>query len=407
MAALGPYPADRRVAVAVSGGADSLALALLAAGWGQPRALIVDHRLRPGSGAEAETAAARLAARGIAARVLRLGGLAPGPALPERARRARYAALGAACREAGLAHLLVGHHAGDQAETVLMRKRRGSGARGLAGMGAVSAHLDLCILRPLLGAAPARLRATLRAASLAWAEDPTNTDHHFLRPRLRAELAASDPAPLLAAAADAGGARAAEDAAIAATIAACAAVHPAGFALLPPGPIAPAALATLIQAVSGTAYPPRADAVAACGAAPRAMTLGGARLLPAGRLGPGWLLIREAAAMAPPVAAARGAVWDGRFALASNSSPPPCSMIGALGPAAAGLRRASPLPAAVLATLPALWQGERLITVPHLLWPDPAACAGVAFGWQPARPAAAGAFLPPNRGCGTLMHALC
>jgi tRNA(Ile)-lysidine synthase len=274
-------------------------------------------------------------------------------------------------------------------------------------MGAVSPHHDLCILRPLLGVAPARLRATLRAASLAWAEDPTNTDRRFLRPRLRAELAASDPAPLLAAAADAGGARAAEDAAIATTIATCVAVHPAGFALLPPGPIAPAALAALIQAISGAAYPPRAGMVAACAAAPRAMTLGGARLLPAGRLGPGWLLIREAAAMAPPVIAVRGAVWDGRFALASDVRAPSGSVIGALGTAAAGLRRASLLPAAVLATLPALWQGERLIAVPHLLWPDPTACAGVAFGWQPARAAAAGAFLPPPRGCGTLMHALC
>ncbi len=407
MAGLGPWPENRRVAVAVSGGADSSALALLAAGWGQPLALIVDHRLRPGSGAEAALTAGRLAGRGIPARVLRLDGLVPGPALPERARHARYAALGEACRAAGLGHLLLGHHAGDQAETVLMRSRRGSGMRGRAGMAAIHATRDVCLIRPLLGVAPARLRATLRAARLDWVEDPTNRDWRFLRPRLRAELAAADPAVLLDGAAEAGRARAVQDQAIAAELASRATIRPEGFVLVTPGPLSAAAFAALVQSVSGSAYPPRPAAVAACAAAPHAATLAGTRLLPAGRLGAGWLLVREAAAMAPPVAAEPGAVWDGRFALGADAQSPAGSRLGAVGAAAAGLRAASRLPAAVLATLPALWQDGRLIAVPHLLWPDAAACAHAPLAWLPARPACGNVFLPSSRGCATMAHTLC
>ena len=77
----------------------------------------------------------------------------------------------------------------------------------------------------------------------------------------------------------------------------------------------PAALGALIQAIGGASYAPAPDAVAALAARPRPATLGGVRLLPAGRLGPGLLVVREAAAMAPPTAAVPGAMWDGRYRL--------------------------------------------------------------------------------------------
>ena len=131
---LGPFGPGRHVAVAVSGGADSMALAVLAAGWGRPLALVVDHGLRQASAAEAEATLRRLHERGIPARLLMLHGLRPGPALQARARAARYGALTAACEEAGLVDLLLGHHGGDQAETIAMRRAAGSGPAGLAGM---------------------------------------------------------------------------------------------------------------------------------------------------------------------------------------------------------------------------------------------------------------------------------
>ncbi len=189
---LGPFEPHPRLAIAVSGGPDSLALALLTATWATHRdgtvlALIVDHRIRPKSTAEAQTVAHRLTALNIPSRILTLTGLTPGPALAERARDARYHALSTACRDAGILHLLLGHHAADQAETLMIRALSHSASHGLAGMPVLRETPHLRLLRPLLGIDPARLRATLRHAGVPWVEDPSNTNPASLRPRLRLE----------------------------------------------------------------------------------------------------------------------------------------------------------------------------------------------------------------------------
>jgi tRNA(Ile)-lysidine synthase len=405
MAPLGPFEPAPLLAAGVSGGADSMALALLADIWARTRggsllALVVDHGLRPDSDAEAALTIQRLAARGIPGRMLCLAGrLHHGPALAERARTARYAALHAACAGHGILHLLLGHHAADQAETVLIRRASNSGPAGLAAMPALSEQTGLRLLRPLLHVPPVRLRATLRDAGLAWVEDPSNRDQRALRARLRAGL--NDPdgigpeiAALCEAARAAGEARAMQEAAIAETLAARAAIHPEGFALLSPGPIEPAALAALIQTIGGAGFPPQSAAVAAPAARPHPATLGGVRLLPAGRLGAGLLLVREAAALGPPVHARPGAVWDNRFRLSASAIPPEDTTIGALGPDAARLRRWSRLPSAVLQTLPALRRANSLVAVPHLLYPDPATCVAVPVVFSPRRPVAGAPFLP-------------
>ena len=126
MAALGPFEPAPLLAVGVSGGADSMALAWLADRWaracgGRIICLIVDHGLRPEAADEASHTAAHLMSQGIAAEILRLDGLKPGPDLAARARAGRYAALEAACAARGALHLLVAHHAADQAETIVMR----------------------------------------------------------------------------------------------------------------------------------------------------------------------------------------------------------------------------------------------------------------------------------------------
>jgi tRNA(Ile)-lysidine synthase len=384
MAGLGPFGASQRVAVAVSGGGDSMALAVLAAEWGRARAFIVDHGLRADSDAEAALTESHLAARGIPARILRLAELRPGPGLPARARTARYAALEAACAAEGFAHLLLGHQQGDQAETRLMRASAGSGAAGLAGMAAIVERTGVRLVRPLLGIPPGRLRATLRAAGVGWVEDPTNRDRRFLRPRLRAEIGA-EAAALAVAAGAAGMVRAAREREVAAILAERVGFDEAGFALLALGPILPAALAAVLQAIAGAAYPPRSEAVAALAAEPRPATLAGARIVPAGRLGPGWLVLREQAAIGPAVAAHDGALWDGRFRLAGTA--PSDTQIAALGADAARFRRASRLPAAILATLPALRRGGALVAIPHI-----EACAGLAFLPAPPRPATGAVF---------------
>src|SRR5208337_2393851 len=182
------------LAAAVSGGADSMALAILAKEWVDQRdghilALVVDHGLRPESAVEAEITIARLAHLGIPARLLPLMTLTPGPALAERARIMRYQALSDACREAGYLHLLLGHHSRDQIETVAMRVLRGSHTHGLAGMAALRRTHGLRLLRPLLAIAPELLRRFLIERGTAWVEDPSNQNLRALRPRLRHLLA--------------------------------------------------------------------------------------------------------------------------------------------------------------------------------------------------------------------------
>ncbi len=139
MATLGPFEATPALAVAVSGGPDSLALAMLAKAWSDARggslvALTVDHGLRPESTGEARQVGRWLKKRGIPQRILRWDGPKPGSALQAEARSARYALLTGWCRARGILHLLLGHQREDQAETVLMRLERGSGPDGLAAM---------------------------------------------------------------------------------------------------------------------------------------------------------------------------------------------------------------------------------------------------------------------------------
>jgi tRNA(Ile)-lysidine synthase len=389
------WHASRRPAVAVSGGADSLCLALLARHWGDPLALIVDHCLRPESAAEAALTATRLEALGLPARILTLTGLAPGPALAARARAARYQALFAATREAGRVDLLLGHHRRDQAETVLLRQLSHSGAAGLAGMAGVTETRDIRLLRPLLGAPPGALRALLREAGLDWVEDPSNLDVTATRPRLRMQL--NDPAgdgpsvrALAAAAASCAASRAAADRRVAAELAHRAAIYPEGYAILTPGPLSPAALGALIRCLTGAPYVPAAASLARLAAAPRPAVLAGLRLLPAGRRGEGWLLVREEVAMAAAIPAQPGALWDRRFLVSATEGEP--GTIGALGADAAALRKHSPLPAAVLRTLPALRVNGVLVAVPQMGYALSSGPARMAVSFAPTTPASGAPF---------------
>ncbi|HEY1153055.1 MAG TPA: tRNA lysidine(34) synthetase TilS [Pseudolabrys sp.] len=185
--------------LAVSGGPDSTALMWLAARWHRalrPRdkpallAVTVDHGLRRESAGEAR-AVARLAKQlGVPHRTLRWTGRKPSTGVPEAARIARYALLAQAAHTAGATHVLTAHTRDDQAETVLMRLARGSGLTGLGAMAmltglAAPGATPLLLARPLLGLPKARLIATLDAARVAYADDPTNRDPRYTRPRLR------------------------------------------------------------------------------------------------------------------------------------------------------------------------------------------------------------------------------
>lgn len=377
MAAFAPFGRDRRLAVAVSGGADSMALAVLLAAWGGPRALIVDHGLRPESAAEAALTSVRLAGLSIGSDVLALSisGATSGRVSAEQARDARYAALETYCAEAGLPDLLIAHHARDQAETIALRTSRGSGASGLAGMASVAFTDKVRRLRPLLRVEPARLRATLRAAGVEWVEDPSNRD--LATPRARLRAAGPSPADDGVAAAH----RRRTEQGVAAELAAVATLLPCGAAFVAAPALSPAALSALIWTVGGGRHPPRPASVAALAPRLRPATLGGAVII-SGR--GGWWIGREAGAMAPET---RATEWDGRFWRSAGAG-----LVGPLGADASALRSWSSLPWALLRTVPAIRRDHESLAVPHLAYPDARTCGRVALAFRPARPAAPAPF---------------
>jgi len=191
MAPFEPFEASPSLAVAVSGGRDSMALALLSHGWAAERdgcvvGLIVDHGLRAESAGEAVATADALARHGIDGAILAWSGAKPRAGLQAAARTARYRLLRDECRRRGILHLLLAHHADDQAETVAMRAARQSGPDGLAGMAALVEQPEVRLLRPLLSVSRTGLTATLLARDVQWLDDPSNLDPRFERARLRA-----------------------------------------------------------------------------------------------------------------------------------------------------------------------------------------------------------------------------
>ncbi|MGC6401798.1 tRNA lysidine(34) synthetase TilS [Sphingomonas sp. FW199] len=190
--ALLPHPPTTAapLALAVSGGADSMAmLALAHAAF--PDAVIaatVDHGLRAGSADEAQMVADHCAVPGVPHEILALTGLARGPAVQERARTARYTALGEWAARHGALALATAHQADDQAETLLMRAARGVGLTGMRGIPAIGMAQGLPVIRPLLGWTRADLRALCLAHAIPFADDPGNADPAYERVRVRAML---------------------------------------------------------------------------------------------------------------------------------------------------------------------------------------------------------------------------
>ncbi|HEU5152737.1 MAG TPA: tRNA lysidine(34) synthetase TilS [Iamia sp.] len=183
-------PAGTALTAGVSGGADSLALLVLARAAGcDVTAVHVDHGLRPGSAAEADVVAAAAERYGARFRAERVE-LADGPDLEARARAARHDVLGPDAS--------TGHTLDDRAETVLLNLLRGAGTTGLSSLRPGPRH-------PILALRRAETRALCAAEGLTPVEDPSNDDPRFLRTRVRhevlpllAEVAGRDLVPVLA-----------------------------------------------------------------------------------------------------------------------------------------------------------------------------------------------------------------
>lgn len=177
--------------VAYSGGADSTALLLAAAQrWpGQLHAIHIHHGLQAAAGDFVRVCQSVCAELGVPLQVVHVDARhAPGESPEDAARRARYAALAGAARQHGLAGILLGQHADDQVETLLLALSRGAGLPGLASMAVRFERHGAAFYRPLLQIPAASLRQWVVARQIPFLDDPSNTDERYTRNRIRARL---------------------------------------------------------------------------------------------------------------------------------------------------------------------------------------------------------------------------
>lgn len=400
------------IAVAVSGGADSMALTLLLAHWARPRsvtvqALTVDHALRDAAALEAEQVSAWFAPLGIAHTTLRWD---EGSAYRQRpasaqgaARDARYRLMLDWCAAHGYAHLFLAHHADDQAETFLLRLTRGSGVDGLAAMAPVAVREGIRLCRPLLDISKARLAAFCDTVGQPWIEDPSNHDASYGRVRFRAargvlEQEGLSSGRLLATAAHMRRARAALDHYVDGLLDGACRWDDFGVArvtldsfLAAPDEIGLRALARVLMTASGQIYRPRFERLGRLYEALRAgpwrdATLHGCFLA---REGAVLTVMREAAQVADEQTMRSGdrVAWDGRFVVSADGLPPARvfrvrRLLQKDVPREirdAGLL--SGLPRAARETLPAVFDSEGVAAVPSLNFvrPDLIALQSVTF----------------------------
>lgn len=409
------------LALAVSGGPDSMALMHLVATWAAEHGvaarqgmgqvplivLTVDHKLRPESAAEAAWVKDEAARRGLPHETLVWDGPKPSTAVQATARDARYRLIDDFLdrelqegRVPAKRRIAVAHHEDDQAETVLMRLARGSGLDGLSGMreeehvtppsAAGRANASYTIVRPLLRTPKARLIATLQDGGVSWKEDASNQAPRFERVRVRQALETLRdlgiaPAQIGRSAARLSRARRAVLAGVDAAASRAVKLHRGLFAEIDaaclaelPDEYAVRILAGLLRAFGGEAPPARLSQIE--NLASRLMTPNNAETLG------GCRIERDGAAVRiwrewgrdglPTLELQPGAekVWDGRFRVALDAGEAAPVDVRALG--AENIRQFGELghlaelqgrraPADAIRSLPSFWRGGRLVAVPY------------------------------------------
>lgn len=410
MSNLGGFTSPPRLAVAVSGGADSMALSLLAAEWAAVRdgtitGLTVNHGLRPEAAVEAEQVHRWFRAMGFHHVILTPSAERP-PAqtgsIQSFARNLRYEALLSHCERDQIPDLLFAHHLEDQAETFLLRLERGSSFWGLAAMSAIRHSLGVRILRPLLTVPKASLRAYLNRIHQDWIEDPSNVmlqSRRVVMRQLVSELgkAGIPAADLAALAARFGRWRQRQEAGLTALLEDLLPVRSNfGYAVLDAKildsadpDLALRALSRVMMTLGGRLYSPRLESLQRLlsifretGIARKSATLGGCLLRPVSDASRRWLICREAHAIKTclPLVPAMAKVWDRRFVIRTNAEFTDNQLrIAAL--TERGWQKALSVEpqlkeryrvfARALWALPAIWQNGHLVAIPALhYWGD-------------------------------------
>ncbi|OLP44107.1 tRNA lysidine(34) synthetase TilS [Rhizobium oryziradicis] len=320
-----------RLLVAVSGGSDSkgLLIALHQLLHHHPHitlaAATIDHGLRTESAAEAQDVATLCAQLGIAHAIRHWNGPKPTTGISAAAREARYSLLADAARALGANAIVTGHTADDQLETIAMRKQRSAteDAPGLSGMAdRVLYRNQIWIYRPLLSCRRQMIRDFLSHQGLSWMDDPSNTNSHYERARVRATLAKANdinlPRPERREEISQQAARLIE-AHVHKPVAGVIAIDQAAWQA--PSSVLRHALQALVATVGGQSHGPAAQALT------QVMTLfqrpGGARITLgrclAHRHRHGLLLVREARGLQAIILAPNEtAVWDGRWQIRNS-----------------------------------------------------------------------------------------
>ncbi len=399
MAAIGNFEPAPALCCAVSGGSDSLALTLLLHAWVQPSggqviALTVDHGLRSASADEALAVEHQLGTFGIRHITLLWRGAKPATGVQAAAREARYRLMASWCEDQHVLHLFTGHHSGDQLETHLMRKLRGSTTFGLAGMAPERLLPNVRHLRPLLGTTQSDLRALLLENRVPWLEDPSNDDQRYSRVRVRRKLKSFPPEALLSLESeikDHGAQRRKLSSKVAAALGRSVSLFVYGYARLSvadlfenSSEVAERSLLRLVMTIGGKPFAPRLAALRALSRRLqrpdfRGATLGGVSFKPIadGNGRRTMIVTREPRNL--PIRAEfeqnSEFVWDGRFRIRPDDSGGATEGLSGLHISAleqhgwlqigANIRDQIPHRAAL--SLPALWRGPEVLTLPGLL----------------------------------------
>lgn len=382
-----PHPT---LAIAISGGADSVVLFHWTKAWAEARqgrvvALTVDHGLRDEAADEARIVAEWSAALGVEHQILTVAMDKQSPAIQQQARDLRYAAMEDYCQQRGILHLLTAHHLDDQAETLAMRAWRGSGVDGLAGIPFIRYTPNIRIIRPLLHVPKSQIMAWLTEYHIQWLEDPSNATDKYERNRIRKHLATwpVPPQDIINTTRMMGLAKLANGQKMAELAVDSVRWFEAGYLELhtqhwhtQPNDQLIGLLTALIHSLGSTPNPPRyyqmeglLESILVDSAAQKTCLAG----LVFSRVQPHhWRIVREPQHCAPAATLLPDQIlhWDQRFTLHSSSSLP--LYVAALGPqgiATLKNHKAQPkltLPREAMETLPAIWHLDHLAVVPHI-----------------------------------------